>query len=235
MRRGLGAAGIVKRRERDERMNELGNQIEENRTAKARELLETFKTKLTEFAEKHRSRIQKDPEFREQFVAMCDSVGVDPMRSTKSFWSDVMFGMGSFYTDIAVQVMTIAMTNRATAGPLLPMSKCMQLIQGKCSTKDIHRAVKGLKCFGHISVISVGDQEFICTFPSQQGPDPTTALKAFDGKFGITIENIAQKMAWENLRTIHAIQALVKEGVVWIDKVGGVETYWLLSKWFEIS
>lgn len=233
MRRGLGAAGVVKRREKDERMNELGTQIEENRAAKARELLETFKVKLTQFAEKHRSRIQKDPEFREQFVGMCESVGVDPMRSTKSFWSDVLLGMGSFYTDIAVQVLTIAVAQRTTSGPLLPMSKCMLLMQTKCSSKDIQRAVKGLTCFGHISVISVGDEDFICTFPSQQGTDPTEVLKAFTGKSGQTADAIAQKVAWDKNRVLHALQPLVKEGIMWIDDIESTRSYWLVTRWFE--
>jgi ESCRT-II complex subunit VPS22 len=229
MRRGLGAAGIVKRRERDERMNELGTQIEETRTAKARALLEIFKTKLSEFAEKHRSRIQKDPEFREQFVAMCESVGVDPVRSNKSFWADVLLGMGSFYTDIAVQVLTIAITKREQVGPLLPVTRCLQLMQNKCSTKDLRRAVKSLSCFGNIQVVSIGGEEYICTLPSQHGTDHTDVLGVMSARSGSTSEEIASKLNRQQGRILHALHNLVRAGVVWIDDFQGRRTYWPIT------
>lgn len=41
--------------------------------------LEIFKTKLEEFALKHRKAIAKDPEFRAKFVDMCAKIGVDPL------------------------------------------------------------------------------------------------------------------------------------------------------------
>lgn len=41
--------------------------------------METFKTNLQEFAQKHRKDIRKDPTFRAHFQKMCANIGVDPL------------------------------------------------------------------------------------------------------------------------------------------------------------
>lgn len=43
------------------------------------EQLKVFRSKLEEFALKHRKGIAKDPEFRSRFVDMCTKIGVDPL------------------------------------------------------------------------------------------------------------------------------------------------------------
>ena len=62
--------------------------------------LEKFKESLSDFAKKHKDRINKDPEFRMQFHAMCLAVGVDPLASSKGFWADIL-GFGDFYSVVA--------------------------------------------------------------------------------------------------------------------------------------
>jgi hypothetical protein len=48
--------------------------------------LVTFKSKLEEFAMKHKSDIRRDPVFRAQFHTMCANIGVDPLASNKVCW-----------------------------------------------------------------------------------------------------------------------------------------------------
>ena len=52
--------------------------------SKMNEQLNLFRTKLEEFAKKHKQEINKNPEFRRQFVTMCASIGVDPLACTPS-------------------------------------------------------------------------------------------------------------------------------------------------------
>jgi ESCRT-II complex subunit VPS22 len=47
------------------------------------EQLLLFRSKLEEFAFKHKAEIRGDPVFRAQFHAMCSSIGVDPLASNK--------------------------------------------------------------------------------------------------------------------------------------------------------
>ena len=51
------------------------------------ETVEKLQVKLAAFAKKHRSEIQDDPAFRQQFLQMCGPLGVDPLVSQKSFWA----------------------------------------------------------------------------------------------------------------------------------------------------
>jgi ESCRT-II complex subunit VPS22 len=237
MRRGLGAAAIVKRRERDARMTELGEQIQEDRAEKAKELLDKFKEKLSEFATNHRSRIRSDAVFREQFVDMCESVGVDPFQSSKSVWSDIFQGVGTYYNDLAIQILTISLMYRETFGALIPMSKCLESIQGSDVTvEDIMRAVKTLEVFGSgaVRTIKVGNEHFISSIPDESNDDLKAILGAFTSCEGLTAEIIAKRLNWSVERVIHGIQTLVKQGVIWIDQCNGVRSYWVFAQWLQV-
>lgn len=48
-----------------------------------KEQLALFKSKLEEFAIKHKTDIRRDPVFRAQFHTMCANIGVDPLASNK--------------------------------------------------------------------------------------------------------------------------------------------------------
>ena len=229
MRRGIGgSASIAKRRERDARMEHLGESIEANRVIDAKESLSTFKSKLIEFAEKYRDRIQEDPSFRDQFVTMCDSVGVDPVRSTKSVWSSLI---GSFYTDLSVQVLTQCLLQRKFVGPLLPMDTCIASIQCShaVSAEDIVRAVKSLACLGKggVSIISIHNQLLISSLPDDMSPDSIHLLSTGWDK-GLSVSELATLVEWTQPRCLHALDILIAEGVVWID-CHPETTYWVFS------
>ena len=81
--------------------------------------LEKFKESLSDFAMKHKDRINKDPEFRMQFHAMCLAVGVDPLASSKGFWADIL-GFGDFYFELGVKVIHTCLETRVNNGGLMP-------------------------------------------------------------------------------------------------------------------
>jgi ESCRT-II complex subunit VPS22 len=49
------------------------------------EQLRVFKENLETFARKHKKDINKNPELRKHFQAMCASIGVDPLACKRSF------------------------------------------------------------------------------------------------------------------------------------------------------
>ena len=63
--------------------------------------LAEFKESLEEFAVKHKKEINQNPVFRNQFLKMCQQIGVDPLSSNKGFWVNVL-GVGDFYYELAV-------------------------------------------------------------------------------------------------------------------------------------
>ena len=65
--------------------------------------LAEFKESLEEFAVKHKKEINQNPVFRNQFLKMCQQIGVDPLSSNKGFWVNVL-GVGDFYYELAVSL-----------------------------------------------------------------------------------------------------------------------------------
>lgn len=54
-----------------------------------------FKSKLEEFALKHKADIRRDPVFRAQFHTMCANIGVDPLASNKAGFEEAITSIAS--------------------------------------------------------------------------------------------------------------------------------------------
>ena len=65
-------------------------EISDNELSQLNRQMETFKKNLEEFAFKHKDEIKKDAQFRKQFQDMCANIGVDPLASSKGFWSEML-------------------------------------------------------------------------------------------------------------------------------------------------
>ena len=98
-RRNVGIKAIQKDRRNAELLKDKGTVLQENAFAEMTQQTETFKSKLEDFAQQHKNEIRKDPEFRRHFQDMCASIGVDPLASSKGFWSE-MLGFGDFYYEL---------------------------------------------------------------------------------------------------------------------------------------
>lgn len=239
MRRGLGVAGVLKQRERSEKMSELGGKIEASRIETAKARIAAFKTRLADFALKYRSRIQEDPIFREQFVEMCDLVGVDPIQVSRlpASWLGSLGGLSDFYSELAVQVLTQCMIQRKSAyGALLPVSKCLEMIQTEnVSLDDLKRSLRSLDCFGAggVKIVSIAQDLFISSLPDEMSKDSSSILQGFKSKDGRSLQSLSESLGWPAERTMHALNALVKEGVMWVDRYQGKTTYWVVSLWLK--
>lgn len=67
---------MKKKKDEAVKFQAVGRAMEETKMASVVEVLDTFRSSLSEFAQKHKNRINSDPEFRQQFHSMCISVGV---------------------------------------------------------------------------------------------------------------------------------------------------------------
>ena len=153
-RRGVGVGAIKKRQDEEKAYTGIGKRMEEEKLAHVAQLLENFKTTLQEFAVKHRSRINEDPEFRQQFHGMCATIGVDPLASNKGFWADLL-GVGNFYYDLGIVVIQICVQTRSSNGGLIYLDDLVERltksdvrIRRNVNVDDIRRAVDKLKVLG---------------------------------------------------------------------------------------
>ena len=88
-------------------------------------------------------------------IEMCASIGVDPLASSKGFWSE-MLGFGDFYYELSVQIVEVCMAASHRTGGLMEVGELRKrLIKSRSksknqdiSTDDIIRAIKKLKILG---------------------------------------------------------------------------------------
>ena len=118
MNRRVGIGAIDKKKLTEARFRDRGEALAADQLRQLSSQLGTLKSKVEEFAEKHKNEIRKNPEFRRQFQEMCASIGVDPLASSKGFWSEVL-GVGDFYYELGVQIVEVCMaTNHKNGGEI---------------------------------------------------------------------------------------------------------------------
>ena len=90
MRRGVGIGAINKKVLQQAKFEQKATELSENELVQLTKQMETFKKNLEEFAFKYKDEIKKNSSFRKQFQDMCANIGVDPLASSKGFWSEML-------------------------------------------------------------------------------------------------------------------------------------------------
>ena len=196
--------------------------------------------KLAEFAKTHRSEIQDDPAFRQQFLQMCGPLGVDPLVSRKSFWAKALgVGMGDFYYELAVKVAEVCFATRTRNGGIIAVTEVHEFLNRKrkkpYSLGDIPIAVKKLgKLGGGFRILKVGSSDMIVSVPTELDQDHMSIMAlAQDGQGCVTVDDVMQRLSWNKERTERAITLLMQEGMAWKDDYHGICFYWFPSVWKE--
>jgi len=53
---------------------------------------------------------------------MCATIGVDPLASSKGFWSE-MLGVGTFYYELGIQAIEVCISTRVINGGIISMKE----------------------------------------------------------------------------------------------------------------
>ncbi|KRY46224.1 Vacuolar-sorting protein SNF8, partial [Trichinella britovi] len=187
-------------------------------------LMDVFRDKLELFASKHQHEIRKNPTFRRQFLEMCATVGVDPLASSKGFWSTKL-NIGQFYYELAMQMievcmatapyMTVGMTFRIHYyGRIVQTSNAFQ----RQNPEDILKAAKSIEILGPgFSVIKMPKENtyLIKTTPKEISVDHLSVLQLGKENGFVSNEMLAERLNWANYRT--KTTEMLAEGTVWID------------------
>ena len=122
----------------------LGQIMEQNALSEMLVQFQEFKSKLEQFASKHKKEINEDPVFRKHFQTMCKEVGVDPLSSSKGSWSGAI-GLNNFYYELGIQVVNICIALRNKYGSVIEVGECLKYlerIRGKNATKVSDEDIK---------------------------------------------------------------------------------------------
>lgn len=223
MRRKPGIAGLIKEKEQQSALSAVGEQIEADKNQNAKQLLQTLQSSLRDFASRHRNRINSDPQFRKSFCEMCIAAGVDPLSSSKGLW-DELLGVGQFYNDLSVQVLTQCMRTRDENGGLLDLRQCLQGLRRarpgeRLAVEDVERAVECLAQLGPgVSIRFCGGVSLLCSVPEELSGDTAQVLELATAAAGKICAADLQRKGWTVDRAEQALLHCVREGLCWVDK-----------------
>lgn len=122
MRKRPGIGAIQKQKVEQEKFKGKAVELQEATFEQITRQMEVFRGHLEEFASKHREEIKKDANFRRQFQEMCASIGVDPLASSKGFWSEVL-GVGDFYYELGIQAIEVCLATSYRNGGIITLGE----------------------------------------------------------------------------------------------------------------
>ena len=236
-----GRSGLKAREEDEVARAALGLAHAEERARECTDRMFAFKSSLETFAASHRAEIARDPEFRRDFVRLARSIGVDPLASSKSIWASTL-GLGSFYFELGVRAASVCMATRAVNGGLISLTELTKKLAalggsagaGAASEDDVSSALLKLSVLGDgFSEIRIGNIRYIRSVPEVLSSDATAILtscvggaNASDMWPNIDVISASKILDWSLLRTQEALNALVRDGVAWVDNQtnGGAPT-----------
>jgi len=192
-RRGPGIGGLQRKQEVETRFESLGHDLGQASLAAIENQLEMFQRNLQDFAIKHKDKINRNPVFRAQFQKMCNTIGVDPLASTKSVWTQSL-GMGDFYYELAVQLIEICIMTRSQNGGLIPLDDLVAKLRVRrraiasrmgaseeafdISTDDVRRAIKSVSVLGNgFRLVDMAGHTFCISVPLELRKESVAVLE----------------------------------------------------------
>jgi ESCRT-II complex subunit VPS22 len=229
MRRKVGVGAIKDRKSEIAKYNQMGKTMDETKLSFVQDLMEKFRSSLTEFAIKHRSRINEDPIFRQQFHQMCLSVGVDPLASNKGFWADLL-GVGDFYFELAVKIVEITVQSRSLNGGVMNVQEILKILnkntadeRNKIVKEDILRSIDKVKILGSgFRLTNIRQSSFIISVPMEINVDHEILMEVAQSNGGMFSFELLQSIhGWPKERFDYMVNPLLQEGMIWVDQYQG--------------
>ncbi|KAL2136349.1 hypothetical protein VTI74DRAFT_4181 [Chaetomium olivicolor] len=246
-RKGVGLAAFDRSRLTSAQYASHGSSL---RSANAQALetqLAVFRSLLQQFAQTHAKDIRSNPTFRAQFARMCTAIGVDPLASSSSssgqggggvggsIWAQLLGrSVNDFYFELAVRVVEVCGETRGENGGLIELRKVRErIMRGRMeggpeiTEDDILRAVGTLKPLGSAySVIKVGSKPYIRSVPKELNTDQSAVLEAAQVLGYVSVSMLMVNLKWMRARAQTALEDLVGEGMLWVDKQSEEWEYW---------
>lgn len=242
MRRAVGLSGLQKKKENDNKLKEVGENMAIIENKDMEEQIKIFKGHLERFARLHSMDLGKNPILRTKFQKMCTAIGVDPLYSSKGYWSQFLGTLSDWYWELAIQVVETCLIYSENNGGITDIQLIHERILKKRKTTskeicidDIVKAVETLKplCSGYKVLILKDGKMAIQSVPLSLGKDSLDLLamtEQLKNEGYFTYHNI-KEWGWNSIRMERAIEPLLEEGILWID--GDFDNSDHIKYWFS--
>ncbi|KAK4232179.1 ELL complex subunit Eap30 [Podospora fimiseda] len=244
-RKAVGLAAFDRSRLTSASYASHGSSLKSSNASALETQLSVFRSLLQQFASTHSKDIRSNPKFRKEFARMCTAIGVDPLASSSSggeggggsIWSQLLGrSVNDFYFGLAVRVVEVCGETRGENGGLIEVRKVGEIINkrgvdgggGNVTEDDILRAVGTLKPLGSgFSVVKVGKKPYIRSVPKELNTDQSAVLEAVQVLGYVSVSMLMVNLKWARARAQTAVEDLVGEGMLWVDKQAEEEwEYW---------
>ncbi|KAK3313750.1 EAP30/Vps36 family-domain-containing protein [Apodospora peruviana] len=243
-RKGVGLAAFDRSRLTSAQYASHGSNLRTTNAAALETQLSVFRSLLQQFAQTHAKDIRSNPTFRAQFARMCAAIGVDPLASSNtqsssaggsSIWAQLLGrSVNDFYFELAVKVVEVCGETRGENGGLIEVRKVREEIMrrrmegaSEITEDDILRAVATLEPLGSAySVIKVGSKPYIRSVPKELNTDQSAVLEAVQVLGYVSVSMLMVNLRWARARAQTALEDLVGEGMLWVDKHSDEWEYW---------
>lgn len=224
MRRGPGLAGLQQDALKREQYKQIGDEVKNSNLEAMKQQMSLFKSKLEEFARKHKADIRRDPELRARFHQMCANIGVDPLASNKGLWTHAL-GFGDFYYELGVQIVEACLASRSADGGLLELGVLTRAVNRRrggqvdpVTSDDVVRAIKALKCLGGgFTLVAIGTLQYVRSVPGELNLDKNKVLELAQSKGYVSQGQITATLGWTRRRCTEVLQDLLAEGLALVD------------------
>ncbi|KAK4250602.1 EAP30/Vps36 family-domain-containing protein [Corynascus novoguineensis] len=246
-RKGVGLAAFDRSRLTSAQYASHGSTLRSANAQALENQLAVFRSLLHQFARTHARDIRSNPTFRAQFARMCAAIGVDPLASSNSntngggsggggsIWAQLLGrSVNDFYFELAVRVVEVCSETRGENGGLIELRKVRERIMrgriegaSEITEDDILRAVGTLKPLGSAySVITVGSKPYIRSVPKELNTDQSAVLEAAQVLGYVSVSMLMVNLKWTRARAQTALEDLMGEGMLWVDKQSDEWEYW---------
>ncbi|KAK4138153.1 ESCRT-2 complex [Trichocladium antarcticum] len=239
-RKGVGLAAFDRSRLTSAQYASHGSSLRSANASALETQLAVFRSLLQQFAQTHARDIRSNPTFRAQFARMCAAIGVDPLASSNaagahSVWAQLLGrSVNDFYFELAVRVVEVCGETRGENGGLIELRKvCERVARGRMegaeviTEDDILRAVGTLKPLGTAyAIIKVGSKPYIRSVPKELSTDQSAVLEAVQVLGYVGVSMLMVNLRWARPRAQTALEDLVGEGMLWVDKQSDEWEYW---------
>ncbi|KAI1486161.1 EAP30/Vps36 family protein [Biscogniauxia mediterranea] len=248
-RKGAGLAAFDRSRLTSAQFASHGSSLRSTNAQALETQLSVFRSLLQQFAQTHARDIRSDPSFRAQFARMCAAIGVDPLASSSgsnnsggggsggvgSIWAQLLGrSVNDFYFELAVRVVEVCGATRGENGGLIGVRELRDRVaRGRMegapevTEDDVLRAVGTLKPLGSsYSIIKVGNKSYIRSVPKELNTDQSAVLEAAQVLGYVSVSMLMINLRWTRARALTAVEDLLGEGMLWVDKQADEWEYW---------
>ncbi|KAL0230739.1 hypothetical protein PCE1_004295 [Barthelona sp. PCE] len=233
-RRRAGIAGLRREQQRRNKLKSTGQELNDEYSAHISDHLRVFKDKLQDFAVEHKEDIVENPQFRYQFNKICGSLGVDIIAHSQGMFAS-MLGMGNFYYELAVQIITVCLDTRQQNGGIVDLDLLINMLNERrsktaqaISKDDIKRAIKSVSDLnGEFKIVELNGKEHIVSVPLELSTDTNVILGIAEARNGrVSQDDLRSELKWNDVERINrAIMNLANDGFLWVDKHHNIIEY----------